>query len=40
MTSINNTQIKTVDADMKMQSIDVNAWFGQKQALKNINIGH
>ena len=24
---------------MKMQSVDVSAWFGKKQALKNINIG-
>ena len=39
MTSTNSTQTKTVDVDMKMQSIDVSAWFGTKQALKNINIG-
>lgn len=39
MTSINNDQTTTVDPDMKMQSIDLNAWFGQKQALKNVNIG-
>ncbi len=39
MTSTNNDQTKTVDSDMKMQSIDLNAWFGQKQALKNVNIG-
>jgi phosphate transport system ATP-binding protein len=39
MTTTNNTQTKTVDADMKMQSIDVNAWFGAKHALKNITIG-
>jgi phosphate transport system ATP-binding protein len=25
-------------ADSKMQSIDLNAWFGNKQALKNVNI--
>jgi phosphate transport system ATP-binding protein len=28
-----------MDSEMKMQSIDLNAWFGPKQALKNINIG-
>jgi len=39
MTTTNNTQTKNVDADMKMQSIDVNAWFGAKHALKNITIG-
>lgn len=39
MTSTNSTQTKTVDLDMKMQSVDVSAWFGKKQALKNINIG-
>jgi phosphate transport system ATP-binding protein len=39
MTSTNSTQLKTVDIDMKMQSIDVSAWFGKKQALKDINIG-
>jgi len=38
MTSTNNTQEKTVNPEMKIQSIDVSAWFGQKQALKNINI--
>ncbi len=27
-----------VDANAKMQAIDVNAWFGQKQALKNVNL--
>ncbi len=40
MTSTNSTQEKVVDIDMKMQSIDLNAWFGPKQALKNINIRH
>jgi phosphate transport system ATP-binding protein len=39
MTTTDNIQDKTVDSDIKMQSIDLNAWFGQKQALKNINIG-
>src|SRR3989339_1240263 len=39
MTSTNSTQEKTVDLEMKMQSVDLNAWFGAKQALKNINIG-
>ncbi len=39
MTSTNSTQTKTVDLEMKMQSVDVSAWFGKKQALKNINIG-
>jgi phosphate transport system ATP-binding protein len=38
MTSTNSTQEKTVDQEMKMQSIDLNAWFGTKQALKNVNI--
>src|SRR3972149_6049999 len=38
MTSINSTQQKTVNLEMKIQSIDLNAWFGPKQALKNINI--
>ncbi len=38
MTSTNSTQTTTVDPDMKMQSIDLNAWFGTKQALKNVNI--
>jgi phosphate transport system ATP-binding protein len=27
-----------MDKDMKMQSINLNAWFGLKQALKDINI--
>jgi phosphate transport system ATP-binding protein len=39
MISTNNIQTKTIDTDMKMQSINLNAWFGQKQALKDINIG-
>ena len=39
MTSTISTQTKNVDKDMKMQSVDLNAWFGQKQALKNVNIG-
>ena len=39
MTSTNSIQEKTVDLEMKMQSVDLNAWFGAKQALKNINIG-
>ena len=39
MTTTDNIQDKTVDSDIKMQSIDLHAWFGQKQALKNINIG-
>jgi phosphate transport system ATP-binding protein len=38
MTSAISIQTKNVDPDMKMQSIDLNAWFGQKQALKNVNI--
>ena len=38
MTSTNSTQGRVVDTDMKMQSIDLNAWFGAKQALKNVNI--
>ncbi|MCL5877241.1 MAG: phosphate ABC transporter ATP-binding protein PstB [Candidatus Bathyarchaeota archaeon] len=31
-------QQKTVESDLKMQSIGLNAWFGQKQALKDINV--
>jgi phosphate transport system ATP-binding protein len=38
MTSAINAQKKTVDPKMKMQSIDLNAWFGAKQALKNVSI--
>ncbi len=38
MTTTNSTQTKAADAEMKMQSIDLNAWFGAKQALKNVNI--
>ena len=38
MTSTVNSQEKVVDTNMKMQSIDLNAWFGPKQALKNVNI--
>jgi phosphate transport system ATP-binding protein len=30
---------KNADPNLKMQSIDLNAWFGSKQALKNVNIG-
>lgn len=33
------TNQRNMDSEMKMQSIDLNAWFGPKQALKNINIG-
>ncbi len=39
MTTQDNSQERTVNIDMKMQSIDLNAWFGTKQALKNVNIG-
>jgi phosphate transport system ATP-binding protein len=39
MTTTNNSQEKIIDTDLKMQSIDLNAWFGAKQALKNVNIG-
>ncbi len=28
----------TIDKDAKMQTIDVNGWFGPKQVLKNINL--
>jgi phosphate transport system ATP-binding protein len=35
MTSTNNLQL---DSEMKMQSIGLNAWFGQKQVLKDINL--
>jgi phosphate transport system ATP-binding protein len=38
MTSTINPQEKVVDTNMKMQSIDLNAWFGPKQALKDVNI--
>jgi phosphate transport system ATP-binding protein len=43
MTSMNSTQDKAVnqqpiDLDMKMQSIGLNAWFGAKQVLKDINL--
>jgi phosphate transport system ATP-binding protein len=33
------TQEKIVDLELKMQSIELNAWFGPKQALKDINLG-
>jgi phosphate transport system ATP-binding protein len=32
------TTPQKVTADLKMQSIGLNAWFGQKQALKDINV--
>jgi phosphate transport system ATP-binding protein len=35
MTSINNVQL---DLEMKMQSVGLNAWFGPKQVLKDINL--
>ena len=38
MISAINAQIKTIDTNMKMQSIDLNAWCGAKQALKNVSI--
>ncbi len=38
MTSSISTQTKNVDSNMKMQSINLNAWFGAKQALKNVSI--
>ncbi len=38
MTSTIDAQEKVVDTNMKMQSIDLNAWFGPKQALKDVNI--
>ena len=28
----------TVNPEMKMQSFGLNAWFGKKQALKDINL--
>jgi len=31
--------IEKIDLELKMQSIDLNASFGQKQVLKNINLG-
>ena len=33
------TNQPNLDSEMKIQSIDLNAWFGPKQALRNINIG-
>lgn len=33
-----NQPPQTVDPAAKMQAIDVNAWFGQKQVLKNVNL--
>ena len=41
---MSNTQEKTinqqpVDLELKMQSLYLSAWFGAKQALKNINLG-
>ena len=39
MTTTNASQEKTEDFDLKMQSIGLNAWFGQKQVLKDINLG-
>jgi phosphate transport system ATP-binding protein len=38
MTSSISIQTKNVDTNMKMQSINLNAWFGAKQALKNVSI--
>ncbi len=38
MTSTNNTQQKAVDLEFKMQSVGLNAWFGPKQVLKDINL--
>jgi phosphate transport system ATP-binding protein len=38
MTSTNTNLEKVVDNNLKMHSIDLNAWFGVKQALKNVNI--
>jgi phosphate transport system ATP-binding protein len=38
MTSANIAQTKDIDPELKMQSIDLNAWFGKKNVLKNINI--
>jgi phosphate transport system ATP-binding protein len=33
-----NPQPTTVNVNAKMQGINVNAWFGQKQVLKNVNL--
>ncbi len=38
MTSTIDSQEKVFDKNLKMQSIDLNAWFGPKQALKDVNI--
>ena len=38
MSTTNTNQAKTIDFDLKMQSINLNAWFGQKQVLKDINL--
>lgn len=38
MSSNNTEQISEMDYEFKMQSIDLNAWFGQKQVIKNINL--
>lgn len=38
MTSTIDSQEKVFDKNLKMQSINLNAWFGPKQALKDVNI--
>ena len=37
MTSTNSAQ-KNFDLEFKMQSVGLNAWFGPKQVLKDINL--
>jgi len=39
VSTTNTNQEKTIDFDLKMQSINLHAWFGQKQVLKDINLG-
>jgi phosphate transport system ATP-binding protein len=38
VTNINSTQEIPINLGMKMLSINLNAWFGSKQALKDINL--
>jgi phosphate transport system ATP-binding protein len=38
MTQTQEQQKTAIDTDAKMQVIDLNGWFGQKQVLKNVNL--
>jgi phosphate transport system ATP-binding protein len=38
MTNTNSAHQKAVDYEFKMQSVGLNAWFGPKQVLKDINL--